>query len=111
MTQNVVDGLGVLKENGGLKGICELVLATLSAKQVKLVAVLKPLLYGSLLEWQKDGKPAMEQTAKNTLQEVTLRLKGFSEDRSAVQAPKCTVNGPIEDATNLRNLAMLYRGW
>jgi serine/threonine-protein kinase ATR len=111
MTQNVVDGLGVLKANGGLKGICKFVFATLNAKQVTQVALLRPFPYDPLLEWKKDGESAMEQTAKNTLQEVTFRLKGFSEDRSAVQAPECTVNGLIEEATNLRTLAILYRGW
>jgi hypothetical protein len=57
--------------------------------------------------WKTCERPDSE----NTLQEVTFGLKGFSEDRSVVQAPECTVNGLIEEATNLWNLTMLYRGW
>jgi serine/threonine-protein kinase ATR len=111
MTQNILDGMGILKENGGLKPVCELVLAMLSAKREKLVAVLRPFLYDPLLDWAKLGKATAEQTAKLTLQGVSFRLKGFSDDRSAVNSPECTVNRLIEDATNPANLARLFRGW
>jgi serine/threonine-protein kinase ATR len=86
-------------------------MAALRAKQVKLVAVLRPFMYDPLLEWRKEPRGVWEQTAKLTLQEVAFRLKGFSDDRSAVRSPECTVNELIEQATNPRNLAMLYRGW
>jgi phosphatidylinositol kinase/protein kinase (PI-3 family) len=53
MTQNIVDGMWILKENGRLRITCKLVMATLRAKQIKLIVVLRPFMYDLLLEWWK----------------------------------------------------------
>ena len=112
MTQNIVDGMGVLKTNGAFARTCELVTETLRAKKQKLVSVLRPFLYDPLLEWKKGGnRTAIETTAKLTLKEIESRLEGFSEDRSTINSPECTVRNLIEQATDTRNLALLFHGW
>ena len=112
MTQNIVDGMGVLKTNGTFARTCELVTETLRAKKQKLVSVLRPFLYDPLLEWKKGGnRTAIETTAKMTLKEIESRLEGFSEDRSTINSPECTVRNLIEQATDTRNLALLFHGW
>jgi serine/threonine-protein kinase ATR len=111
LTQNIVDGMGVLSTDATLAKTCELVMETLSAKKQKLVSVLRPFLYDPLLEWKKQNRASTEITAKMTLKEVERRLDGFSEDRSTVNSPECTVKRLIQQATDTRNLAMLFRGW
>jgi serine/threonine-protein kinase ATR len=112
LTQNVVDAMGVLREEGSFKSVCKLVMATLRGKRQRLVSVLRPFLYDPLLEWKKEtNKAAIEHTAKLTLKEVERRLDGFSEDRTTITSPECTVTTLIAQATNPKNLAMLFRGW
>ena len=88
LTQNIIDGIGVLKTNGTFSKTCELVVETLRAKKQKLVSVLRPFIYDPLLEWKKGGnKTATETTAK------------------------LTVNNLIEQATDMSRLAVMFHGW
>jgi len=112
LTQNVVAAMGVLGADGSFRRVCEVVMGTLRAKKAKLLSVLRPFLYDPLLEWKHDAsKGSSEMTAKLVLREIESRLDGVSEDRTTVTSPECTVRRLIVEATSVRNLATMYRGW
>jgi serine/threonine-protein kinase ATR len=115
LTRNIIDGMGPLGYEGLFTKTCELVVETLRGKKQKLLNVLRPFLYDPLLEWKESGegssKLASNLEANNVLKEVGRRLDGFSEDRSTINSPECTVQNLIAQATSENNLITMFFGW
>jgi serine/threonine-protein kinase ATR len=112
LTQNLVDGMGVMGTEGCLSTAARLVMETLRTKRQKVVAVLQTLVSDPLVEWKRGGTPeSLEHQARLTLDEIDGRLRGVSEDRSAIRSPECVVRELIEQATDKRNLSRMFIGW
>ena len=111
LTQNIVDGMGVLKTDGVFFYTSSLVMETLREKRSRLISVLQTFVHDPLLEWKKGNKTSTEITAKQTLREVERRLAGLSDDRSTLLSTDCVVKNLIEQSTNLNNLTQMFFGW
>jgi serine/threonine-protein kinase ATR len=118
LTQNIVDGMGVLKTDGAFTAAAILVMETLRTKKQKVLAVLNGFVNDPLTEWtapkQENAELAAKQAgiqARRTLKEVEGRLIGLSEDRSRVSSPDCVVRELIARATDITSLAEMYHGW
>jgi serine/threonine-protein kinase ATR len=110
LTRNLVDGMGVMGTDGCFSAAARLVMETLRTKRQKVIAVLNTLVNDPLVEWKRDGQSS-ERQARLTLDEIDGRLKGLSEDRSAIRSPECVVRELIEQATDNRNLSRMFVGW
>ncbi|EAY17433.1 PIKK family atypical protein kinase [Trichomonas vaginalis G3] len=120
LTQNVVDGFGVLGTDGPFTESSVCCLTAMRDKKQKLVSVLQTFIHDPLLEWKqkamsdksrefKQNKDSNE--AKMVLYEVDCRLSGLTEDKSRPQSPECVVKNLITQATDNDNLALMYIGW
>lgn len=111
LTQNIVDGMGILGTDGTFSESCKLVVEILRAKKQKLMSVLQTFVHDPLLEWKKGSRASTEMTARLTLKEVERRLAGFSEDRTSIHSPECQVKELIKQATDNNRLALMFLGW
>ena len=111
LTQNIVDGMGVLKTDGPFHTSACIVMETMRAKRQKVTSVWNTFSSDPLLEWKSGGKAGMEIQAKRTLEAIDNRLSGRSEDLSTVHSPECVVNELIEKATDPHLLSQMFIGW
>ncbi|OHT11015.1 PIKK family atypical protein kinase [Tritrichomonas foetus] len=111
LTQNIIDGMGVLNTSGSFTATSSLVMETLREKKTKLISVLQPFVHDPLVEWIKGNKATTESTAKLTLKEVERRLAGLSDDRSTILSPECIVKELIKQSSDPGNLSLMYIGW
>jgi serine/threonine-protein kinase ATR len=117
LTQNLIDGMGIIGTEGTFSAAAKLVMETLRTKKQKVIAVLHTFVNDPLVEWQRGNREvkASEKTAeyqaKLTLREIERRLSGLAEDRSAVRSPECVVRGLIAQATDPKLLSQMYVGW
>ena len=80
LTQNIVDGMEVLKTDGPFHTSACIVMETMRAKRQKVTYVWDTFSSVPLLEWKSGGKAGMEIQAKRTLEAIDNRLSGRSED-------------------------------
>lgn len=104
LTQNMVDGFGVLGTDGSFTESSVIALTAMRDKKKKLLTLLQPFISDPLVEW-KDNE------AKVALVEIDSRLSGLTQDKSRSQSPLCVVKNLISEATDYKNLALMYIGW
>jgi serine/threonine-protein kinase ATR len=115
LTQNIIDGMGVLKTDGVFAASARLVMELLRMRKQKVSAVLTTFMNDPLLEWKpRDQGQGDEQQAalhaQMTLLEVEGRLTGWSEDSSTVRTPECVVTQLINCATSAEALSKMFVG-
>lgn len=111
LTQNIVDGMGVLKTEGLFRTSARIVMETMRAKKQKVISVWNSCASDPLLEWNSGGQAGPEIQAKRTLEGIDNRLSGRGEDLSTVHSPELLVNELIERATDPHLLSQMFIGW
>ncbi|KAI1909740.1 Serine/threonine-protein kinase tel1 [Ophidiomyces ophidiicola] len=129
LTRDLVDGMGVTKTEGVFRRCCEFTLETLRQESYSIMTILDVLRYDPLYSWSlsplrmkkmQDSQDADEEEdetgerAKASVNEpseadraLTVVAKKLGKTLSVV----ATVNELIQQATDERNLAVLYCGW
>ncbi|KAM0436085.1 hypothetical protein ACHAPT_002977 [Fusarium lateritium] len=141
LTRDIVDGMGITKTEGVFRRCCEFTLDALREEQYSIMTILDVLRYDPLYTWSisplrlaKLQKARHDDGAVDDDQSETETKKGKSKktgghvnvnepseaDRaleivrkklSKTLSVTATVNDLINQATDERNLAVLYSGW
>ncbi|CAM1502943.1 Fc.00g077190.m01.CDS01 [Cosmosporella sp. VM-42] len=139
LTRDIVDGMGITKTEGVFRRCCEFTLDALREEQYSIMTILDVLRYDPLYTWsisplrlaklQKarhnddgtmdDGDPSEAETKKgkkavghvNEPSEADRALEVVRKKLSKTLSVTATVNDLINQATDERNLAVLYSGW
>lgn len=137
MTRDIVDGMGITKTEGVFRRCCEFTLGALREEQYSIMTILDVLRYDPLYNWsisplrlaklqkaRHDGDEAAEtvtdereaeakkgrKTAGNEPSEAERALEVVRKKLSKTLSVTATVNDLINQATDERNLAVLYSG-
>lgn len=133
LTRDIVDGMGVTKTEGVFRRCCEFTLDALREEQYSIMTILDVLRYDPLYSWtiapvrmarlQKNGhedesvsEEALTDVAKkdkkkvNEPSEADRSLEIVRKKLSKALSVSATVNDLINQATDERNLAVLYCG-
>lgn len=133
LTRDVVDGMGVTKTEGVFRRCCEFTLDALRNQSDRIMTTLDVLRYDPLYSWSlsplrlrklqdghNDDGPGQEVlNDQGTRQEKKGNVPGEAERALTVVSKKlskslsvtATVNELIQQATDERNLALLFCGW
>ncbi|KAG8161861.1 hypothetical protein KVR01_008848 [Diaporthe batatas] len=141
MTRDVVDGMGVTKTDGVFRRCCEFTLDALREETYSIMTILDVLRYDPLYSWsstpmrlaklQGAARRAEEEedqggngagggagadkrkkkTVVNEPSEADRALEVVRKKLSKTLSVTATVNDLINQATDERNLAVLYSGW
>lgn len=139
LTRDIVDGMGITKTEGVFRRCCEFTLDALREEQYSIMTILDVLRYDPLYTWsisplrlaklQKarhsddgamdDGEQSETETKKskklashvNEPTEADRALEIVRKKLSKTLSVTATVNDLINQATDERNLAVLYSGW
>ncbi|KAM5345422.1 hypothetical protein ACJ41O_011284 [Fusarium nematophilum] len=138
LTRDIVDGMGITKTEGVFRRCCEFTLDALREEQYSIMTILDVLRYDPLYTWsisplrlaklQKarhddDGAMDDEQSEAETKKgkktashvnepsEAERALEIVRKKLSKTLSVTATVNDLINQATDERNLAVLYSGW
>ncbi|KAK7428951.1 Serine/threonine-protein kinase tel1 [Neonectria magnoliae] len=139
LTRDIVDGMGITKSEGVFRRCCEFTLDALREEQYSIMTILDVLRYDPLYTWsisplrlaklQKarhsddgaldDGEQSEAETKKgkktaghvNEPSEADRALEIVRKKLSKTLSVTATVNDLINQATDERNLAVLYSGW
>jgi serine/threonine-protein kinase ATR len=111
LTQNIVDGMGIMKTEGVFAASARLVVERLRVRKQGVVAVLTTFVNDPLLEWKKADETQTASQARMTLKEIEDRLTGWADDRSGIGSPECVVRQLIAKATDKEALAGMFIGW
>ncbi|EWC48158.1 hypothetical protein DRE_02262 [Drechslerella stenobrocha 248] len=124
LTRDIVDGMGITRTEGVFQRCCEFTLSVLRDEAHNIMTILDVLRYDPLYSWtispvrakkmqeelsvQGEAKKGGETTnASEADRALTVVMKKLSKTLS-VQA---TVNELITEASDVKNLAVLYGGW
>lgn len=114
LTQNVVDGMGILGTDGAFRSTFEIALRTQMKHKLALMSVLETLLHDPLIEWGEKSK----MDPKTLFPRVRRRLEGYLDlnaRQKEVDAVACSVEDQasklIQHATSFENLSMMYIWW
>lgn len=139
LTRDIIDGMGITKTEGVFRRCCEFTLDALREEQYSIMTILDVLRYDPLYTWsisplrlaklQKarhsddgaldDGEQSEAETKKgkktaghvNEPSEADRALEIVRKKLSKTLSVTATVNDLINQATDERNLAVLYSGW
>ncbi|KAK3938496.1 hypothetical protein QBC46DRAFT_292278 [Diplogelasinospora grovesii] len=141
MTRDIVDGMGITKTEGVFRRCCEFTLDALREETYSIMTILDVLRYDPLYSWsispvrmaklqnargtdEKEtntgGDSEVEGTTKgktgaggvrNEASEADRALEVVRKKLSKTLSVSATVNDLINQATDERNLAVLYSGW
>ncbi|KAF4510300.1 hypothetical protein G6O67_002198 [Ophiocordyceps sinensis] len=139
LTRDIVDGMGITKTEGVFRRCCEFTLDALREEQYSIMTILDVLRYDPLYTWSisplrlaklqkaRQGGDAGAEDAEQGEAEAKRGSRGaehFNEPSEADRALEvvrkklskalsvtATVNDLINQATDERNLAVLYSGW
>lgn len=136
LTRDIVDGMGVSKTEGVFRRCCEFTLDALREEQYSIMTILDVLRYDPLYTWsisplrlaklQKARDNHDENAAEeaehgvpdgkgkkhvNEPSEADRALEVVRKKLSKALSVTATVNDLINQATDERNLAVLYSGW
>ncbi|KAL5343110.1 hypothetical protein BJX70DRAFT_354511 [Aspergillus crustosus] len=129
LTRDLVDGMGITRTEGVFRRCCEFTLEALRQESYSIMTILDVLRYDPLYSWtvsplrmkkmQKedaaDGPPvltgtAVDQRPTNELSEADRALTVVAKKLSKTLSVTATVNELIQQATDEKNLAVLYCG-
>ncbi|KAI0202202.1 phosphatidylinositol 3 [Astrocystis sublimbata] len=139
MTRDIVDGMGVTKTEGVFRRCCEFTLDALREETYSIMTILDVLRYDPLYSWSispvrvaklqdtrrdetgYDAEPDINSNKKlaasrntgitNEPSEADRALEVVRKKLSKTLSVTATVNDLINQATDERNLAVLYSGW
>ena len=131
LTRDLVDGMGITKTEGVFRRCCEFTLEALRQYAYSIMTILDVLRYDPLYSWTvspvrmkkmqdpqeaEDGPPVLPGTAaadhraENEPSEADRALTVVAKKLSKTLSVTATVNELIQQATDERNLAVLYCG-
>ncbi|KAH7418935.1 serine/threonine-protein kinase-like protein tel1 [Cadophora sp. MPI-SDFR-AT-0126] len=128
-TRDIVDGMGITKTEGVFRRCCEFTLETLRKESSTIMAILEVLRYDPLYSWSinpirmakiQEGQSAAlaadvgnpnEKKSVNEPGEADRALTVVNKKLSKTLSVTATVNDLINQATDEKNLAMLFSGW
>ncbi|PKX97560.1 DNA-binding protein kinase TEL1 [Aspergillus novofumigatus IBT 16806] len=130
LTRDLVDGMGITKTEGVFRRCCEFTLEALRQESYSIMTILDVLRYDPLYSWTLsplrmkrmqdaqeagDGPPmisgaAEDQRSANEPSEADRALTVVAKKLSKTLSVTATVNELIQQATDERNLAVLYCG-
>ncbi|KAK0123635.1 Serine/threonine-protein kinase tel1 [Cadophora gregata] len=128
-TRDIVDGMGITKTEGVFRRCCEFTLETLRKESSTIMAILEVLRYDPLYSWsinpirmgkiQEGQSAALAADVGNPNEKKTVNEPGEADRALTVVNKKlsktlsvtATVNDLINQATDEKNLAMLFSGW
>ncbi|KAJ6102700.1 hypothetical protein N7486_005127 [Penicillium sp. IBT 16267x] len=127
LTRDLVDGFGITKTEGVFRRCCEFTLEALRQESYSIMTILDVLRYDPLYSWTVsplrmkkmqdnqevgDGLPVVpgttDQSSTNEPSEAERALTVVAKKLSKTLSVTATVNELIQQATDERNLAMLY---
>jgi len=133
LTRDVVDGMGITKTEGVFRRCCEFTLEALRNESYSIMTILDVLRYDPLYSWSlsplrlkkmQDAQTEAPPVKGEGMDEEGAGRKGEGEpgeaDRALTVVAKklsrslsvvATVNELIQQATDERNLALLFCGW
>ncbi|PHH90696.1 hypothetical protein CDD83_2917 [Cordyceps sp. RAO-2017] len=139
LTRDIVDGMGITKTEGVFRRCCEFTLDALREEQYSIMTVLDVLRYDPLYTWsispvrlaklqkaRQEGEAGADDSEQGETEAKRARKAAghFNEPSEADRALEvvrkklsktlsvtATVNDLINQATDERNLAVLYSGW
>ncbi|MCJ1380039.1 Serine/threonine-protein kinase tel1 [Xylographa soralifera] len=127
LTRDLVDGMGITGTEGGFRRCCEFTMEALRDESYSIMTILDVLRYDPLYSWSlsplrlkklQENQAQIEdnEAVENVIQEnepgeadraLTVVAKKLSKSLSVT----ATVNELIQQATDERNLALLFCGW
>ncbi|GMF77189.1 unnamed protein product [Aspergillus oryzae] len=129
LTRDLVDGMGVTKTEGVFRRCCEFTLETLRRESYSIMTILDVLRYDPLYSWtvsplrmkkmqdasEAGGGPPMlpgaaDQRPSNEPSEADRALTVVAKKLGKTLSVTATVNELIQQATDEKNLAVLYCG-
>ncbi|GAB1196903.1 Serine/threonine-protein kinase tel1 [Aspergillus pseudonomiae] len=130
LTRDLVDGMGITKTEGVFRRCCEFTLETLRRESYSIMTILDVLRYDPLYSWtvsplrmmkmqdapEAGGGPPMlpgaaDQRPSNEPSEADRALTVVAKKLGKTLSVTATVNELIQQATDEKNLAVLYCGW
>lgn len=133
LTRDLVDAMGITKTEGVFRRCCEFTLEALRDESYSIMTILDVLRYDPLYSWSvsplrlkrmQEHQTDLTASAKPVDEDVALNNKRENEpgeaDRALTVVSKklskslsvtATVNELIQQATDERNLALLFCGW
>ncbi|THC96798.1 hypothetical protein EYZ11_003723 [Aspergillus tanneri] len=129
LTRDLVDGMGITKTEGVFRRCCEFTLEALRQESYSIMTILDVLRYDPLYSWtvsplrmkkmqdapDSEGAPvlpgAADQRSTNEPSEADRALTVVAKKLSKTLSVTATVNELIQQATDDKNLAVLYCGW
>ncbi|KAL4891289.1 hypothetical protein BDV59DRAFT_182996 [Aspergillus ambiguus] len=130
LTRDLVDGMGITKTEGVFRRCCEFTLEALRQESYSIMTILDVLRYDPLYSWTVsplrmkkmqdtseagDGPPvlpgAVDKRQTNEPSEADRALTVVAKKLSKTLSVTATVNELIQQATDEKNLAVLYCGW
>ncbi|KAF2835398.1 hypothetical protein M501DRAFT_1060914 [Patellaria atrata CBS 101060] len=133
LTRDLVDGMGYARTEGVFRRCCEFTMDTLHEEKESIMTLLNVLRYDPLYNWsasprkakkmqeeregRDDGHGVEEQLLKDSAKkqdetgEAGRALSVVEKKLSKTLSTAATVNDLIQQATDERNLALLYSGW
>ena len=132
LTRDLVDGMGITGTKGVFQRCCEFTLEALRSESYTIMTILDVLRYDPLYSWsmsplrlrklqneQDEGHPPAEGDEEAILNrkkdsepgEADRALTVVSKKLSKSLSVTATVNELIQQATDVKNLALLYSGW
>ncbi|OGE53232.1 hypothetical protein PENARI_c008G12144 [Penicillium arizonense] len=132
LTRDLVDGFGITETEGVFRRCCEFTLEALRQESYSIMTILDVLRYDPLYSWTVsplrmkkmqdnqeagDGPPLLpgagvaDTSSRNEPSEADRALTVVAKKLSKTLSVTATVNELIQQATDERNLAVLYCGW
>ncbi|KAJ5563340.1 hypothetical protein N7535_008504 [Penicillium sp. DV-2018c] len=134
LTRDLVDGFGITKTEGVFRRCCEFTLEALRQESYSIMTILDVLRYDPLYSWtvspfrimkmqMQDSQPEDEPPAalpgaaanqfknENEPSEADRALTVVAKKLSKTLSVTATVNELVQQATDEKNLALLYCGW
>jgi ataxia telangiectasia mutated family protein len=129
LTRDIVDGMGITKTEGVFRRCCEFTLEALRKEVYSIMTILDVLRYDPLYSWsispvrlaklQEDQSAALNantetekvKEAVNEPGEADRALTVVNKKLSKTLSVEATVNDLINQASDEKNLAVLYSGW
>ncbi|KAJ6144853.1 hypothetical protein N7470_008748 [Penicillium chermesinum] len=130
LTRDLVDGFGITKTEGVFRRCCEFTLEALRQESYSIMTILDVLRYDPLYSWTVsplrmkkmqdnqdagDGPPVLpganDKSSTNEPSEADRALTVVAKKLGKTLSVTATVNELIQQATDERNLAVLYCGW
>ncbi|KEG15372.1 phosphatidylinositol 3-related kinase [Trypanosoma grayi] len=119
LTQNVVDGMGVLGVDGPFRITCQVALRCQMKNKTAVMSVVETLLHDPLVEWKRQSSTSRDRfDPKRLIERVSRRLDGFLDLYSPNHEKDTLALGCegqasrlISHSSALENLSEMYIWW